>query len=78
MTQVIYTVTFQTLILQNTNFYGVLMGTYTSIEKARTQVEIWMEEYEEKLLYYKKPANGIYIYTTDKGRWIIEPTILDD
>lgn len=74
MTQLIYTITFKAHILQATNLYGVLMGTYTSVEKARAQVEIWMEEYEEKLLYYKNPTNGVYIYTTDKGQWIIEPT----
>ena len=78
MKQLIYIVTFKALTLQATNLYGGLWGAYTTFDKARNQIECWIEEYEEKLLDYKEQANGLHVYTTDKGQWIIEPTLLDD
>ena len=78
MTQLIYIVTFKGLTPQVTNLYGGVWGAFTSFDKARNQIECWIEDYEETKLDYIEQDNGLHVYITNKGRWIIEPTLLDD
>lgn len=78
MTQLIYIVTFKTPSPITTDIYGGTWGAYTSLDKARNQIERWIRDYDEKLLDYNEQANGLHVYTTDKGKWIIEPMLLDD
>lgn len=78
MTQVIYIVSFESITPSSTALYGGVWGAFTSFDKARNQVECWIEAYEETQLDYKEQANGLHVYITNKGSWIIEPTILDD
>lgn len=57
---------------------GGAWGAYTSLEKARRQVECWIEDYEEELQDYNELDSGLHVYTTNSGKWIIEPMCLDD
>lgn len=78
MTQVIYIVTFKSANPRMNDIYGGVWGAYTTFNKATEKVENWIIEYKETILDYEEQANGLYMYFTDKGTWIIEPTPLDD
>ena len=79
MTMLIYIVSFKHPDNRMNSLVGGAWGAYTTLEKARRQVECWIEDYEEELQDYTELVdNGLHVYTTDRGKWIIEPMCLDD
>lgn len=78
MTMLIYIVSFQHPNANMNMVVGGVWGAYTSLEKARHQIECWIEDYEEELQDYNELDNGLHVYITNRGKWIIEPMCLDD
>ena len=78
MTQIIYIVSFQAPDAVRNKIYGGMWGAYATFEKATEKVENWIAEYNETIHDFQEHDNGLFTYYTDKGTWVIEPTILDD
>lgn len=56
---------------------GGVWGAYSSWKKAEQAVQRYVEMYQETIYTCKLQPNGLYVYRTNKGCYVVEEIEID-